>query len=334
MLSRLITLNMAVLTLTVSVACQRPDDRVIFALPATTLSATSAFVAEDLEMYRREGLNVTTRVVIGVAAPNAVLSGSADFTLGSGAVFLRAIARGEQFLAIANVIDRPMVEFVIRKDIAEQRGISDQLSLNARAARLRGLTIGVQGVGSVVHAWQRYVVHHGGLDVDRDVRIAPMDAASMLPAMRRHTIDGFVTSPPFTTQALVEGDAVMLASAVTDAPALLPFAYGLIYATPDTCRRRAAVCRGMARAFAAAARAIQDDPDDVFERVVRKRFPETPPDLLRAAWKTTRAAHATDVRVTEQQMINARRVSLEAELLDESSAPTSYRGLFTDAYLR
>ena len=66
-----------------------------------------------------------------------------------------------------------------------------------RAKRLKGLTIGIQGVGSIVHAWERYVVAKGGLDVENDVRIAPMDPPAMLPALENKAIDGYTTSMPF-----------------------------------------------------------------------------------------------------------------------------------------
>ena len=140
-----------------------------------------------------------------MASPNAVLAGSADFTIGTGPVFLRAAAQGQRFLAIANLVDRPMVELVLRKDVAEAAGITDKTPLADRAKALKGKTIGIQGVGSIVHAWQRYVANRGGLDVENDVRIAPMDPPAMLPALENKAIDGYATSMPFTTQAVVKG---------------------------------------------------------------------------------------------------------------------------------
>ena len=85
---------------------------------------------------------------------------------------------------------------------------------------MKGKTIGIQGVGSIVHAWQRLIANRGGLDVEKDVRIAPMDPPAMLPALQNRAIDGYATSLPFTTQAVVNGSAVMLASGVSDAPDL------------------------------------------------------------------------------------------------------------------
>lgn len=309
------------------------DIDVIMALPAQTLTFTAAFVAEDAGFYKKEGLNVSTRNLVGVAAPNAVLAGSADFTFGTGPVFLRAAAQGQRFLAIANMVDRPMVELVLRKDVADRLGITDKMPIAERAKLLKGLTIGIQGVGSIVHAWERYVVAKGGLDVENDVRIAPMDPPAMMPALQNKAIDGYATSMPFTTQAVLNGSAIMLASSVTDAPELLPFAYGLIYTIPATCEKKADMCARMARAYAGAAKFIQEKPAETFE-ILKKRFPKMDPALLEEAWKRTFLAHAKDVRVTVPQLENSQKVSLQAKLLEPKDELKSFDGLYTDQYLK
>ena len=140
-----------------------------------------------------------------MASPNAVLAGSADFTMGTGPVFLRAAAQGQRFLAIANLVDRPMVELVLRKDVAEAAGITDKMPPADRAKALKGKTIAIQGVGSIIHAWQRYVANLGGLDIENDVRIAPMDPAAMLPALENKAVDGYATSMPFHDPGRGEG---------------------------------------------------------------------------------------------------------------------------------
>ena len=307
---------------------------VIMALPAQTLTFTTAFVAEDMGFYKKEGLNVTTRNLVGVAAPNAVLAGSAHFTMGTGPVYLRAASQGQRFFALANMIERPMVEMVLRKDVAEKVGITESMSIPERAKRLKGLTIGVQGVGSIVHAWERYVVAKGGLDVENDVRIAPMDPPAMLPALENKSIDGYTTSMPFTTQAVLKGTAIMLASSVTDAPDLVPFAYGLIYTIPETCQKNREMCARVARAFAAAGKMVQEQPDKVFEEVLKKRFAKMDPELLKAAWDRTLRAHAKDIRVTKAQLDNSQKMNLEAKLLDPKDALKSYDGLYTDEFLK
>lgn len=308
------------------------DLNVIIALPAQTLTYSGAFIAEDAGFYKREGLKVTIRFLAGVASPNAVLAGSADFTLGTGPVFLRAAAQGQRMLAIANLIDKPLVEMVLRKDIAEAAKITPDMPMAERGKVLRGKTIGIQGVGSIVHAWERLVVNRAGLDVEKDVRIAPMDPSAMLPALENKAIDGFATSLPFTTQAVEKGSAVMLASATSDVPDLLPFAYGLLYARPDTCVKEREKCVRLARAFAAANAFVLEKPKEALE-LVRKRFDKMDPVLLEAAWQVVSKAHAKDIRVSVAGLENSQKVSLEAKLLEEKDTLKSFDGLYTDEFL-
>src|SRR5215831_637509 len=124
---------------------------ILMALPSATLTFSSPFLAEDAGFYKKEGLKVTHRTVVGVGSTNAVIAGSADFTIGTGPVFLRAAAQGQRLLAIANLIERPLVELVLRKDVAAAAGISAQQPLAERAKVLKGKTIAIQGVGSIVH---------------------------------------------------------------------------------------------------------------------------------------------------------------------------------------
>jgi NitT/TauT family transport system substrate-binding protein len=313
---------------------QAQETEVVFAIPALTLTFTSHFVAEDAGFFKKEGLKMNTRNLVGVASPNAVLAGSAEFTMGTGPVFLRAAAQGQKFLAIANLVDRPMVELVLRKDVADAKGITDKTSPVDRAKALKGLTIGVQGIGSIVHAWQRYVVNRGGLDVEKDVRVAPMDPPAMFPALENKSIDGYATSMPFTTQAVVKGSAIMLASSTFDAPELVPFAYALVYTRPEVCKEKRDLCARMARAYAGAAKMIQEKPDEVFETILKKRFEKMDPQLLAEAWKVAQKAHAKDIRVIVAQLENSQKVSLDAKLLEPKDALKSYDGLFTDEFVK
>ena len=223
---------------------------------------------------------------------------------------------------------------MLRKDVAEAAGITDKTPLAERAKALKGKTIGIQGVGSIVHAWQRLVAHRGGLDVEKDVRIAPMDPPAMLPALENKAIDGYATSMPFTTQAVVKGSAVMLASggercARSAAVRLRP---GL-HASP----RPAATSARSARAW----RARSPAPPGSSARSRTRRWSScasastswirrcSPPPGRSCRRRTRRTS-----RVTVAGLENSQKVSLEAKLLAEKDALKSFDGLYTDEFLR
>jgi sulfonate transport system substrate-binding protein len=312
---------------------QKPID-VIIALPSPTLTFSAPFLAEDAGLYKAEGLNVSHRMLVGVEAVNAVIAGSADFTMSTGPVFLRANAKGQPLLAVANLIDKPLVEMVMRKDVYEALHVTDAMSLKERGALLKGKTIAIQGVGSIIHVWERVVAARGGLDPESDVRIAPMDPPAMLGALQTKAVDGFATSPPFTTQAVLNGSAMMYASAAQGiAPDLVPFPYGLLMTKPETCQRDPDKCTRVVHALAAATKMIHDQPDQALA-ILSQRFKTMDPDVLKAAWKTVSQAHATDLRVTADVLAKGDKVNVEAGLLKPEDQVKSYDGLYTDKYLQ
>jgi ABC-type nitrate/sulfonate/bicarbonate transport system substrate-binding protein len=326
----------AALTLAIGLAStpsRAQDIEVLMALPSPTLTFSAAFLAEDAGLYKHQGLKVSHRIIVGVGSVNAVIAGSADFTIGTGPVFLRAASRGQRLLALANLIDRPLVEMVLRKDVAEAVGFNDKMTLADRAKLLKGKTIAIQGVGSIIHAWERFVAHRGGLDVETDVRIAPMDPPAMLAALQTKAVDGFATSLPYTTEAVLKGSAVMFASGTSAAPDLLPFAYGLVYTKPDTCTKQREKCVRVFRALAAANKFINEKPAEALA-ILKKRFEKMDQAVLAEAWKTVSAAHAKDLKVTVPALEHSQKVSLEAKLLPESEALKSFDGLYTDEFVR
>jgi ABC-type nitrate/sulfonate/bicarbonate transport system substrate-binding protein len=177
------------------------------------------------------------------------------------------------------------------------------------------------------------VVSRGGLDVEKDVRIAPMDPPAMLPALVTKSVDGFATSLPFTTEAVLKGHAIMLASGASDAPDLLPFAYGLIYTRPDMCTKQRDKCVRVSRALAAANKFILEKPAEALE-ILKKRFDKMDQEVLAAAWKTVSAAHAKDLRVTIAGLDHSQKVSIEAKLLKPEDELKSFDGLYTDEFVR
>ena len=236
-------------------------------------------------------------------------------------------------LAIANLIDRPLVELVLRKDVADAAGITDKTPFAERAKALKGKTIAIQGVGSIVHAWERLVAGRGGLDIEKDVRIAPMDPPAMLAAMQTKSIDGFATSLPFTTEAVVKGKAdhagerrerrarpaAVRLWADLHAPRHVHQAARQMRARRPRARRRQPVHPGEAGRGAG-------DSEEAFR--------QDGPAVLAAAWKTVAQAHAKDLAVTVPGLEHSQKVSLEAKLLEPKDALKSFDGLYTDEFVR
>jgi ABC-type nitrate/sulfonate/bicarbonate transport system substrate-binding protein len=329
-----VTLAAFAATLFVLPGAQAADIDVVFAVPSSTLTFASVFVAADAGLFKAEGLKVEIRELVGVASNNAVIAGSADFGIGTAATFLRGAAQGQRMYAIANMIDKPMVELVLRKDLADAAGITDKTPPAERAKALKGKTIAVQGIGSIVHAMQRLVAKMGGLDADKDMTVVSMDPPAMVAAIKTKQIDGYATSLPFTTQSVLQGDTVMIASGPNgDLPNYTPTDYAVLYTRPELCQKERPKCEKMAHAFKAANAFINDKPDQTWE-ILKKRFAQMDPKLLQAAWDVAKKAHPRDVSVNVPALDNSQKFSLDAGLLEAKDTLKDFTGLYTDEYVK
>jgi ABC-type nitrate/sulfonate/bicarbonate transport system substrate-binding protein len=303
-------------------------------LPTTSLTLTAAYVAEDAGFWEKEGLKVSTRVITGVGAMNAVIAGSVDFTMSTGSTFARAAVRGQRLLAIANVVDRPQVEFVLRKDVADAAGIRPDTPIAERAKALRGKTIAIDGVQSVIHAFTMLVARKGGVDPEKDMRVSPMSPSSMLAALKSKQVDGYATSLPWSTQGIQSGDAVMLASGpMADLPEFIPYAYMVVMTRPEVCKNSRETCERMGRSMKSAAAFIRERPDETLE-ILKKRFPQMEPGLLAAAFKVAHASTAKDVRVTTEALDKGQQFNVSAGVLKADEILKSYDGLVTDEFVK
>jgi NitT/TauT family transport system substrate-binding protein len=144
-------------------------------VPALSLSFTMEYVAMDAGFFAKEGLAVKELDIAGLGAINSLIAGSTDFALASGASLTRAAARGQRLLDIAALSNRPFVQIVMRKEVAEKAGFDPKAPLAQRALVLKGHTMGVDSINAVNHAFLRVIAGSA----------ARIPKASRLPSWRR-----------------------------------------------------------------------------------------------------------------------------------------------------
>ena len=88
-------------------AQQAGTEDAVLAVPNVALTFAPGYLAEDLGLFAKHGLNVKSVVITGIGSANAVISGSADFAEISGATLTRAAARGQRLLGIVSTLNRP-----------------------------------------------------------------------------------------------------------------------------------------------------------------------------------------------------------------------------------
>lgn len=316
------------------VAASGRAEETSIALPAVSLTFTPAYVAAAKGFWRDQGLEVKELLIQGVGAPNAVIAGSVDFTLTTASTFGRAAARGQRMLVIANLLDKPMMELVLRKDFAEARGFDPKVPLAQRAKVLKGATIGVDGIYTNLHAYAELVAIRGGLDPEKDLRVTPLPAPSMPAALKTKAIDGFSSSLPWTIDAVQSGEAVMVASSARgDLPELVPFNYSVLMTRPSLCAEHGSICAKMAHGFVLANRFIKDHPQETVA-LVKLRFPTMSDAILTASLDTVRGAIAIPPVPTLKGFENSEQFNVNAGVTKPSEALTSFDGLYTTEFVK
>ena len=90
------------------------DEHAILAVPADVILFMAHYVALDLGFFKDAGVDLDSRLIVGMGAMNAVIAGSAEFSYSSGGSLTRAAARGQRLLAIASMNDRHGQQIVLR----------------------------------------------------------------------------------------------------------------------------------------------------------------------------------------------------------------------------
>ena len=304
-----------------------------FAVPAFSLSFALHYLADDLGLWQKHGLNMKSVLIAGVGSANAVISGSADAGDASPTTLTRAVAHGQKLLAIGAMQDRLFVEAVLRKDLAEAAEFDPKAPLAQRVQALKGRTIAVESINSIIHAYVRLLAHIGGFDPE-EIRVAPMQPANMLAAFESKQIDGFAMSLPWPLVPVLKGEAVTIASGLNgDPPDMVPFDQAMVVVRPDTCDTRPWLCEGVGGALADGAAFVHDHPAAA-QALLAKRFPTLDAKVVAAAFEALKSVTPSPPAPTEEALANAERLNVEAGLLKPDERLQSYDGIFTDKYVK
>jgi len=327
----------AALTVMLIAAPSRAEDAkresVTLAVPVFSLGFALEYLNQDLGLYAKHGLDAKTLQIDGLGTINAVISGSVDFAEPSGTSFTRAAAKGQRLLAIVEMMNHPSAQVVLRKDLAAAAGFDPKAPLAKRGLVLKDRTLGISAVNSVLHGYLRLVAIRGGLDPDA-LKIGVIPAPNLPAAFASRQIDGFVNDNPWTGQALLSGDAVLVASGPDgDPPELAEFANTVVVTRPETCEKRRAVCVAVGRAFAESAAFLHDHLDEA-RAVLQKRFSMLDEKVLRLSLDVTRKLTPSPPAPTKAAIENIDRYNIDAGLLKPEEKLSSYDGLYTDEYVR
>ena len=304
------------------------------AIPPASFAHAATYLAADLDIFHDNGL--TLRLVDAPADGGlaAVRSGSVDWTLASGLEFARAAGGAPRLLAIANLVERPLLEIVLKKTFADQGKFDPRGLVATRGKLLRGRSIAVDPATPVLAGWLRIVAARAGLDPDKDFRIVTMPEAAMAGAMASGGVDAYVASSPVAAAGLRDGAGVILASALAgDAPELLPGAWSLLTTRDDSCQKRRVVCEKIVKSYVEATRVMRDESLRT-TLALKRRFPGLADEALKASIEAIRRATPIFPAPTAQALLNTEAFGVAAGIVKAEDARKSFDGLFTADFVR
>ncbi|MPZ87094.1 MAG: hypothetical protein GEU81_03275 [Nitriliruptorales bacterium] len=247
-----------------------PTSITVASLPNAFLAAL--YVARDDGIFAEEGLEVEiVELESGLDGVAAVVSGNAQFAdIGFEDLVALANEGEESLVMMHNVLNRVTLTLVMDSDVAAERGLTRDSSIEERYQGLEGLRLGITSPGAATDSYMRYYLRQAGLDPDRDAEIIAIGGgASLLAALESEQIDAYHLSPPTPFVAENEGFGTILINGPEgDVPEFSDFLYTGFAGNRDWAEENPEVAQAFSRALNRAMEKVESDSAAVAEQIL------------------------------------------------------------------
>jgi NitT/TauT family transport system substrate-binding protein len=246
------------LTLAFPVAPAGAAEKVTLSTFQANLCCFTVYVAKQLKLFEKHGVDVDLVYGTGIQAANIMISGSAE--VGAFAVEhgVAVSAKGQDLkLLVLNQL-LPPLSLIVRNDIPTPNADKPYPQM---VRDLKGLKIGISSAGASTDTTLQYLLREAGLDPKKDVSIIPVgDPNTMLAALKNGVIDGAMAVEPTQTIAL---HGIKIAKMMVDvegggAPLFKEYAYNGMFVRSAFLKDRPQAARGIVAAVVEAEQAIND----------------------------------------------------------------------------
>lgn len=316
-----------------AVPARAADEHTVLAIPGVNVLFLVQYVAVDEHLWQRQGLDVDIRYIVGIGSMNAVIAGSADFSMSSGPSITRANARGQKLTALATAINESGQDVVIRKDIAEAEHFDPTAPLAVRARILRGRTFAAGGAAAIPDIVLRVVAHDAGIDANELV-VAPMQPPEFMAAFQRKAIDGFSNSPPFIQQVVQDDTGVIVTDATKGEPTeFSPVPSSLLLAKTEFCPEHRSICAKMVQGVVAALRIIRTDRATALQ-VMKAHFGTYDDRVLAAAYDMLKDMTPDPPVTSARGLENGDNMNIAAGFMKPEEKLPRYDTLIDNQYVK
>jgi NitT/TauT family transport system substrate-binding protein len=303
-----------------------------------SLSFLPLWGARALNTFAPQGLTATVLSSPGgdPAALAALDAGDADLAAVGTESALRAVAKGQPFEIVYNLMSKVTLEVVVAPSFLEKTGVKPGDPLEKRIAALKGATVGVAAVGGTQETAARWLAAKGGLDPKADIKVAQVGSPIALQAaLENKRIDAFVLSPPEGFLAAKSGTGTVLVSLGDDFPLLADQPYLVLVAKKPIEDKTSDLIVETARAMQAASTALVREPEPTAQAIQKQFFAKADPAAIVAAVKAMNAGVAGGGKLDVQAFRNQLAFSKEVgtNFGKDFDAAASQNDLWTNSFV-
>jgi len=261
--------------------------------------------ARALDAFKAEGLDLQWAVVAGGDPTTlaALDSGDIDFAAVGSETTVQAIAKGQPFQIVYSLMAKMSLELVVSEALLRRAGVTPTDPLDKRIGAIKGATIGVSAVRGAQERVARWLAARGGLDAQRDLKVALIGAPPAIrAALENGAIDGFVLSPPEGILAEASGKGRILVRLGDEFPELKTFHFLVLVAKkPLTPEKRELALRTI-RALAKASDQTARDAPRVAAEIQKRFFAQAKPEIIARAVDSLKTGVAGQGRMSAESI--------------------------------
>jgi NitT/TauT family transport system substrate-binding protein len=312
------------------------QQKTITVASAPNVFLSALYVAKDDGLFAKEGLKVNiVEVESGNDSIAALASGKAQFADVGFEDLAELRSEGDDSVIMSHdILNRVTLTLVMRKEVAERKGVTAQSPLQARLRALQGLKIGITSPGAPTDTYMRYYLSSIGLNPERDAELVPLGGGSaLLAALEKGQIDAYHLSPPTPYVAAEKGFGIVLIDGPKgEVPELDKFDYTAFATSRDWAEENKETATAFSRALTAATQKVKSQPDAVADQILDDLGSEDKATVLRTVKSMTSALsdkgcfNPAVVQRTLDTMLRLKILEEKADAADGELWTNAYNG--------
>lgn len=280
-------------------------------LPMLDAVTDGLFAEEGIELVANDPIYDSSQLL------QDLTRGDVDLVV-AGATSALAAADAEQDVVIVGSVTPPHLQVTLTTDAMaklKEAGIDENSDTEDKFNALKGLTLATGQAGNQNTAMLMMALNEYGVDPNNDVVLRPFkDPTAIVAAARQKQVDGFVGSPPRTTNPDVEGWGVVFINGPEETPELIDVPGASLVTTRKYLDANRDTIDTIVSIVAQSKDKLANLDDDEVRALQSEHFPDMDTESFVRAFDAVRPLLSTSVEITSEQYDRLLSLSSEGPL--------------------